>query len=334
MKRLLSVLLLLAASTAGAQTQVTIRVCTYNMLNFGGSVDATRTAAIQTVIRAVQPDILVAHEIVGSPGFDGVGVQVSNAVAPRFLRGVFTDGPDRDNAVFYDTAKVTIVDGAGGPIHTRLRDINEWVFIVKETSDTIHVFGCHLKAGDTNVYQRTEEATLIRQRTDALTLTHHFILAGDLNTYTSTEGAYEALTYLSRTLPGHFVDPIDSPGKWHSDSTFAFLHTRSTRVRQFGGGVGGGLDDRFDFILISQELANTHSIPASYTAFGNDKRHFNDSINALPNSAVPDSIAQALYDANDHLPVFLDLEFPGSWLGVEDERGKVGPMDLTEERKR
>jgi hypothetical protein len=39
----------------------------------------------------------------------------------------------------------------------------------------------------------------------------------------------------------------------------------------------------------------------------------------LPNLAITDSIAQALHEASDHLPVYLDLGFTKGASGVEDE---------------
>lgn len=335
MNRLLPLLLLLllTASTATAQSTDTIRVCTWNVLNYGPSVITSRSAAVQTVIRAVHPDIFIAQEIVDYSGFTDLRIQLQSAVAPRYFKGLFTEAPDTKNTIFYDSIRLAVVGYIVIP--TTLRDINEWVFVVKSSGDTFHIFGCHFKAGDTDPdsIQRTEEAALIRNTTNSLPPTHQWIVAGDLNTYTSTEGAYEELTYVSKSQLGFFVDPIDSPGKWHSDSTFTYLHTQSTRVREFGGGVGGGLNDRFNFVLLSQGLMNDNYLPGSYTTFGNDGHHFNDSINALPNRAVPDSIAQALYVASDHLPVYLDLVFPRKVSGVNEEMEKPGSMDLTERRE-
>ena len=56
----------------------------------------------------------------------------------------------------------------------------------------------------------------------------------------------------------------------------------------------------------------------SYTAFGNDGLHFNDSINAMPNIAVSPNVAQALHDASDHLPVYLDLLFKNPISDIEE----------------
>ena len=48
-------------------------------------------------------------------------------------------------------------------------------------------------------------------------------------------------------------------------------------------------------------------LPDTYTPFGNDGSHFNQAINEGMNGAVPDSVANALHEASDHLPVFADF---------------------------
>jgi hypothetical protein len=50
-------------------------------------------------------------------------------------------------------------------------------------------------------------------------------------------------------------------------------------------------------------------LSGSLTAIGNDGRHYNDSINKMPNFAVPDSVANALEFASDHLPVTEEFVF-------------------------
>ncbi len=72
------------------------------------------------------------------------------------------------------------------------------------------------------------------------------------------------------------------------------------------------MDDRFDMILMSQAVIDSGRIMYvnnSYTAYGNDGLHFNDSINAPPNNAVGQTIADALHYASDHLPVFASFKF-------------------------
>jgi hypothetical protein len=72
----------------------------------------------------------------------------------------------------------------------------------------------------------------------------------------------------------------------------------------------------------------------SYTTFGNDGQHFNRPINVLPNIAVDSAMAQALYDASDHLPVYLDLEYLTVTSGVDEENTvQWKEMDLSDERR-
>ena len=48
--------------------------------------------------------------------------------------------------------------------------------------------------------------------------------------------------------------------------------------------------------------------PETYTAFGNDGNHFNGAINFGTNTSVTPDIANALHNASDHLPVFVDIQ--------------------------
>ena len=100
---------------------------------------------------------------------------------------------------------------------------------------------------------------------------------------------------------------------WHDNSSHASIHSQSTRTEQFGGGARGGLDDRFDFILYSDDVKygtnGVNYIPNSCKSVGNDGNHFNIAIIDPPtNTIVPDSVLQALYYMSDHMPVICDLE--------------------------
>jgi hypothetical protein len=63
---------------------------------------------------------------------------------------------------------------------------------------------------------------------------------------------------------------------------------------------------------MSQSISNSGEIsyvPGSYTTFGNDGNHYNDSINQPPNAVVSQQIADALHYSTDHLPVYASLNF-------------------------
>jgi hypothetical protein len=89
------------------------------------------------------------------------------------------------------------------------------------------------------------------------------------------------------------------------------------------------LDDRFDHLLLSVALLARYR-DGSYTVFGNDGHHFQDSVNARPNLVVAEPIANALHRASDHLPVYLDLLVGEGASSVEEEAvWRRGEMDLS-----
>ena len=72
------------------------------------------------------------------------------------------------------------------------------------------------------------------------------------------------------------------------------------------------MDDRFDMILISQSILDDGGVSyelGTYTPYGNDGMHFNDSLNAPPNMAVGQEIADAIHYASDHIPLFAIFNF-------------------------
>jgi hypothetical protein len=137
----------------------------------------------------------------------------------------------------------------------------------------------------------------------------NIFFGGDLNFYNNFEPALTELL-----SPGLFQlnDPLDSIGNWEDNPLYSHTHTQSTRTRQFGGGATGGLDDRFDFIFVSNDVINGTNqlkyIPNTYKAFGNDGHHMNDSLTALPsNPDIPENIIYNLYNQSDHLPVIMKV---------------------------
>lgn len=307
MKTLLLFLLL----SLPALAQQPIRICTYNLLNFGGpQTSGERIAALENVLDQITPTILVTQEINGtSDGAKQFRDNVLIFVDSRLKLAPFADGENTDNALYYDSTVVEVVQHVVVGSITRI--IDRWTVAVLGTTDTFAIYGCHLKAGETanDKDVRAAEAQLIR--TDYLTaLPPHygFLVAGDLNVYSSTEVAYQRLITGDS---GKVLDPINRPGSWHDNDAYADIHTQATHDTASGGFVSGGVDDRFDFILLSSSLMEKY-VTGSYTAFGNDARHFNNSINAEPpNSVVSQEVANALYDASDHLPVYLELVFEG-----------------------
>jgi len=149
----------------------------------------------------------------------------------------------------------------------------------------------------------------------------NYLFMGDLNLYKSSEAAYQTLTNYSNSNY-RFNDPINKPGNWNNNSSFAAVHTQSTHSSSNGCAAGGGLDDRFDFILISNALKTGSKhisyVNNSYKVIGNDGNHFNKSINSGTNNSVPSNVLSALYNNSDHLPVVLELDLDHTIAGISD----------------
>ena len=290
---------------------------TYNLLNYpnGGALtsDTTiRNAAYRVTMQAAQPDILVVEEMNSPVGVNMILNNVLNVNQATYSAGTFNDGPDSDNAIFFKSNLFSFVSNT--PIRTALRDISEFKLIYLPTSDTIRIYAAHFKAssGASNEALRAAEVDSLRKVTNALPPNAKFWVCGDFNFYSTNEAAYQKLLQLTANTEGEFYDPITITGVFNNPS-FAQYHTQSPRVRAFGGGAIGGLDDRFDFILYSKAVKN--GIGVSYQnnstiAYGNDGNHYNDSINRMPNTAVSQAVANALHDGSDHLPVMATFFFP------------------------
>lgn len=304
---LLLFFLFVIISPASSQNQ--IRIMTYNLLNYPGSDSNVRKPYFRTVIAAANPDVIVVSEMAESFGVNSFLNSVLNYDSVTYSSGFFINGPDSDNAIFYKTSKINFIFNTAIP--TQLRNINEFKISDKVYKDTLRIYAVHLKADNMSANERAAEVDSLRKRTNLLPAGSDFIVLGDFNIYGSNEPAYQKLLADNVTDDGNFNDPFTLTGTWNS---FAYrqYHTQSTRTRSFGNGATGGLDDRFDMILYSNGVKNGGGIkfiPGTYVPFGNDGNHYNDSINEMPNNAVPQSVANALHYASDHLPVYATFEF-------------------------
>jgi hypothetical protein len=189
-----------------------------------------------------------------------------------------------------------------------------------------YVYNSHYKASQdspapgTNATQRQAEAAAIRVNSDLLGQGAHVIYAGDHNFYFSDaqEPAWGTLVAAGN---GQANDPINQVGAWHNNSSFAAVHTQSPCTSSVGNcGVTGGMDDRFDFQLVTGEFldgAGLSYISGSYHAFGNNGSTFNDDINVGNTVTFPGvtsysttQILNAIHAATDHIPVVADYQLP------------------------
>lgn len=247
----------------------TIKVATYNILNFPEAFGTQRIDDFAAVIDHIQPDILVVQEIQDQTGVDLFLASVMNNLDNLFGAVPFHDGPDTDNALFYRIDKIAFI--SADYLATPHRDIAEYTLRMIESQKEFYIYSVHLKAsqGASNETIRLQEATRLRNHLDSLAAETDFLVLGDFNIYYSDEPAFEKLTGSFANNNGRSYDPEQALGVWHENSDFANIHTQSTRTEQLvDGGAGGGLDDRFDMILCSQSFFDSSGLfmmPESYT---------------------------------------------------------------------
>jgi len=104
-------------------SQDTIKIMTYNLLNFTES-SINRVDYFKTVIDYVNPDVLVVQEMLSQQSLNIFQINVLNE---SYSSGLFIDGFDSDNAIFYRNDLFSFIDNK--PIQTELRDINQFTAI-------------------------------------------------------------------------------------------------------------------------------------------------------------------------------------------------------------
>ncbi len=294
-----------------------IRIVSWNILNYPdcmcpGPNREPRDEYFRNLLAILNPDILVVQEMARAAGVNQFLEEVLNHKPPRLYKAAsFFDGPDTDNALFYKKAMFKVVSRQQIP--TSYRDITEYRMKINKGAAKgikFNIYSVHFTDGAGAKKKREEEALTLRTYLDGLLPDELFFVCGSFNMMSSTEKAFKILTGNQVNNNGRLMDPIHKMGKWRDKSKHKRFHTESTRMSKFGEGTGGGLDDRYDMILISYGLEENEQLiysNGSYFVFGNDGRHLNKAVNKPKNKIVSPDIADALYKASDHLPVFIDL---------------------------
>ena len=310
----------------------TLRVMQYNILAYGNYTTYCtssnnninmKNAALRTITQYVKPDIFTVNEISQWQPFHQ---QILDSVlnlnsVTKYKKVPYSNnaGSDIINMCYYNSEKL-VYHSMIVP-QSYIRDINIYRFYYKSTSlangDTafISCIQAHLKAGDAtsdpqNPVDRDTMITRLMRYLNNVNKADNYMIMGDFNVYTSSENCFQKLVN-HPNLNIRFYDPINKLGNWNNNSSFAQYHTQSTHTSS-GCAASGGMDDRFDFILLSNMLlngiGNYKYISNSYKALGNDGQHYNNAINASPqNNSVPANVLNAIYNNSDHLPIILDL---------------------------
>lgn len=312
-------------------SQDTITVMHYNLLGYSTSYIAcnqtnnnidTKEAGIKLIVKDIMPDIFTTNEFGDDVTYvnrmknnvlntNGITYYSSSTYQAEANTSII-------NMLFYNSSKFSIVSE---------QNINHSVSSVRKTkliklkylsanpNDNIFIICIitHLKAGS---YQSDidDRATMTSEINNWLSSYYNtpgnYLIMGDFNTYTSTEPGFQNLVANTNSNI-KFNDPINTPGDWNNSYTYRNVHTQSTHNDDNGCAAPGGMDDRFDFILMSNPLKDGSLKVAyannTYKAYGQDGYHYNKSINDGANGLVSASIADALYTVSDHLPVTMQL---------------------------
>lgn len=333
------------------KAQETVTVMQYNLLQYGNAYGSCNESSnntqhkdecIRTILNEVRPDILTVCEFGRSAQLQTDFLRHNLNVGSDYWKSdniINYQNSSIINHIFYDSRKMELKKHVALRTSPRDSDVYELYFkssglIVGDTVKLVCIV-THPKAGDEYEVDRLTTMRTIMNYIAQHYATENVLIMGDFNIYRASEAGYQILTKNYEDNQSLFVDPLSrvgGVGEWHNNRTYASFHTQSTRNPSTPCFSSGGMDDRFDFILMSDEIfmgsKNIRYVNNSYYAVGNDGSHFNQSINQNGNTVVSAEVAQALYDMSDHLPVTMKLSVYAQ-LGVDEaavvERIKVYP---------
>ena len=305
-----------------------VRMMSYNMLNFPTGNLPGRVDTLQKIVDYYRPHLLMIQELKTAQGLTDVADMMNTLNYGDFEHGTFV--PQQSDAgspyplqqgLVYDQSIFTLKSQS--EIITDVRDFNEFELYLNdanldEGADTtfLYVYVTHLKSSTGSANQAARLAMVedwlayMNANRDA---EDNVILCGDFNLYTRNEDAFQALIADENVIPMQdvFYDYGDWPGTSFSHKE---ILTQSTRQNQIeNDGAGGGVDDRFDFILFSPSLVSAgneiHYIEDSYYSLGNTGACYNQSITSCnANNDVPYDVLQAIYFMSDHIPQVCEME--------------------------
>ncbi len=337
----------LLVSVNFAQTR--IKAMMYNVLNYSDSeVSRNKTPFLSTILDEVEPDLFMVCEMIDEIGSDYL---FENAIIPyneNFQKAPFEENQSGSYSlqqmVYYNSKKLILEETR--VITADTRDINQYTFKINTENALsnpirMEVFVTHLKAstGSSNRQRRLNSIQSFVSYTNNIADDSYVLFAGDLNFYTSNEEGYQHL--IDDRNPIVMIDPIDRPTPnfpddgvdyyenynstyFWNNSSFRDIHSQSTRTTNNGliddSGSTGGLDDRFDFIMMSENFnmsTDLYYINDSYQVIGNNGNCYNSFINN-PNCSggYSQTLRDALIEFSDHLPVVMEMETPENTLST------------------
>ena len=331
-----------------AKAQDTLTVMQYNLLYYGnynsGFAECFETnnntqhkdECIRTILNHVKPDIFTVCEFGATQALqnDFLRHNLNINGADYWQSDNIINHAEMDiiNHIFFDSRKIGLKKHVA--LRTQPRDTDVYELYLKTprlaAGDTIKLICivAHPKAGMGYEASRRALMQVAMDNVNQYYPHDNVLIMGDFNMYGASESGYRLLTQTYSNPDICFMDPVANlggVGEWNNNNQFTAFHTQSTRSYSDECFSSGGLDDRFDFILMADEIAFSYNhlryVQGSYHAVGNDGRHFNMSVNQGTNTAVPAEVAEALFDASDHLPVTMKIAVDVK-LGLEDHEAQ------------
>ncbi len=309
--------------------QDTIRIMQYNLLYYGTTTSwcnpsnnniNDKEKFLKAIASYVRPDILTVNEIAPSTAIHQrlMDSALNVSGVNYYKKAGYTNnaGSDIVNMLYYNSDKLTL--HSQHTINNNTRDINFYKLYYNYTgSDTAFIICivAHLKSGTTSQdkLERADMTQKVMTFLDSVDVAGNYFFMGDFNLQSSDEESFQNLiNYPDSEI--RFYDPVDKSGTWHDNPDFSLYHTQSTNLSDSSNTcpAGGGLDDRFDFILVSDNVlngpGNVRYIENSYKVLGQDGLRFNSTVKDPVNTSVTSDIADALFGLSDHLPVIIELK--------------------------
>jgi FlgD Ig-like domain len=336
----LAALAAVAALSAAPRDARAIRVVTWNLWQYSSAATSfpTRQPSLRAVMPLLDPDVLITQEMNNSAGADSFLINVLNVYEPGEWTGTWRNvGAGEGMGLFWKPGVVGLdgivaVANTAGPRLFLLGRVTPVGYVAN--SAKFLIYSVHLKAGSSATDSTTRRLECTFLRNNYLNITPptasggNFMVGGDYNMQDGglTDFGYTRLVESAADDDGRCKDPINpsfywSPS-WHNNSGFAYGHTQCPCLTcPYGGMSGGGLDDRFDMWLTSYSMQDGQGLDyvsalapgqLSYPfVFGNDGAHYNMDVNGGGgNGSVGLEVANALWNASDHLPVVITIQVP------------------------
>ena len=346
MYKYLSLLLILLFSAMCVAQDEQVKFVTYNILNYPSSNASDNTAranAFRDIMEEIEADAIVLQELKSSSGANQLLAALNtNTLGITYARApIYNSYAGLGNMLFYNTAKLDFVsqtdvpqinfDVVGSfnnanprpPTHYRMYALDP---LLSTHLDTVFLdfFSTHLKAGTSSASgnvisdrdRRVNGAEDLIDYIATLPADRNVVVGGDFNFYdddfaTDTDNNGIIEPGYGELVNNGLVDVIGGWNRQTSGSVGSFTQSTRTNTSDNGltntnGGATNGLDDRFDFIFMDNNVVNNANSVAyvtnSYDEFGTPNTTFSS---ALSGSSP---VKNELHLMSDHYPIVVELE--------------------------